>query len=437
MIACVKSQYLMITGVSCISLIVGYLAGKDASSDELNDDVVSSAPADVSGASKRSFVDSSTSSNSRGSRPMTAQGRADLALRSAKSRLDESSMVNMDFTLISDVWGMLDGLSAEELELVLAGMDQSAGLNQSNMMLEMMLLSRWGELDGKSAVEYVLSQDKKGVMKTVGLMGSLSSWIKDDPLAAELWFNEHKEEFKGGMFGSNVIEGMFINALAKKDLPAALAKMDLSKTSDRNLAVQAVSSLIIDPDRRDEVLAHVQGLDDEGIRSKMYEGMVQTLSYQDPDAAMELVEMIEQNNPDSAGDYRDKLLMGMRMHDPMAALEYCQTQYPEGEERDAAVSESFASLARQDSDAAREWMNANGKNNDDYLSLASDRLRWQNPDQAMEWALEISDDDLRTKKVVQSYEKWNEEHEAGAQAWLEQQDEDTQAAILAAVEEGE
>jgi len=183
---------------------------------------------------------------------------------------------------------------------------------------------------------------------------------------------------------------------------------------------------------RDQVVAEVMAFEDQKLKDKSIESMIQALSFQDPDGAEALIAEIGETDPKKLNKYKQSLLSGMRMYDPEAALDYSMNEFSEEKAKNKAVTSSFGSLASQDAEAAQKWLTENG---DDYdkdklIGTAMNRISWQSPDKAMDWALQTYDDDKRSKRVIQTYEKWEQQHEAGAKEWLSQQDEDTQAAIL-------
>lgn len=341
----------------------------------------------------------------------------------------------MDFGIFADVWNTLDDLSAEELQLALTALEDEPAMNQSAMMLRMMLLSQWGEVGGQAAAEYALSQQKGGMMRGMGLMGCMSSWIKVDPIAAEAWYEKNKDSFKGGMFSNGNIKSMFVRGLAKRDINAAFKKIDMSNTSERNAAVQTMAHLVAEDDMRSQVIEKVQSLEDAQLKHKMLNRMMSTLSYQDLDAANELLNQLKDSDPKEFKEYQSSLLNGMRMIDPKAALEYAETEISDEKSRNQSLKSSFAQYAANDEAAAQEWLDSQSfENKDQFYQRASSNQRWQNPDKSMEWALKISDDDKRTDEVISVYERWKEEHSAGAEAWLGQLDEESQAAILEGVD---
>jgi hypothetical protein len=370
------------------------------------------------------------------SRPTSASGRAQYALHHAKAKFDESNMLMMDFGTFAEVWNALDGLTSEELRIALNTLEEEPAMNQTAMMLRMMLLSQWGEVDGLAAAEYAIALKQSGMMQGMALMGCMSSWIKTDPQAAEAWYEKNKSAFKGGMWGNSGVKAMFVKGLAKRDINAAFAKMDLTKTSDRKTAIDTMATLVAEESLRGQVIEKVQSIEDKQLKHKMFKRMVGSLSYQNLDAATELLDQIQDADPEKYSEYQQSLLGGMRMVDPEAAIEYASTEITDEKTRSRELISSFAQYASNDAEAAQTWLDSqNFENKDKYYSRASSNQRWQDPEQSMEWALKIEDEDMRTDEVIEVYKRWNEEHEEGAKAWLGQLDEESQAAILEGVEE--
>ena len=302
--------------------------------------------------------------------------------------------------------------------------------------MNMLLLNLWGEIDGRSAVEFALNQPSQGMMGNFALTNSLNSWINADPVAAEAWYTQSQEKIKGVAFAKDSIDEVFFQALAKKDLDTAFSKLDLSNTSDRKRAIQAITNLAGEAEMRDQTIAKIKSFEDPELQQKMFEGMIQNLSYRDPDAARELLSQIDEKDPKKYLKYQGDLLGGMSMYDPVRALEYSMTEIIDKATRTRQMKSAFASLASQDSMAAKKWLADNpSEDSDQYLIQASENLRWQSPDRSMEWALQINDEDKRTAQAVEIYKRWKEEHEVGANTWLKSQHPETQEAILVGSED--
>ncbi|MFC5050816.1 hypothetical protein ACFPK9_09335 [Rubritalea spongiae] len=431
------SQLWTIVGASGLSLIAGYFIGNTQGPKlSQSQTAIEQSSHSHTAASYIERQSNNLSSSKHTSLPSSARGRAELAIHHAKAKLDESGNMMMDFGTFAEVWSTVDSLSSEELHLALQSLEGEPEMDQSAMMLRMMLLSKWGETNGQAAAEYALSQQEGSMRNGMSLMGCMAAWIKVDPVAAEAWYEKNQDSFKGGMFGRGNIKSMFVRGLAKRDLDAAFKKIDFSKTSERNAAVQTVASLVAEEDLRDKVVAKVLSLEDAQLKQKMFERMIGTLSFHDINTATELLDQLKETDPENIKKYQERLLSGMRRLDPEKAIEYAQTEITDPKERVKELRSSFAQFAESDAPAAQAWLDQQSfEDKDAFYQRASSNQRWQNPDKAMEWALKIGDDDKRTDEVVNVYKRWTEEHEAGAQLWLNTLDEESQAAILESIEE--
>lgn len=435
-----KPHHLAIVGASCASLAVGYMAGSAGKSAP--EPTIAQSEQQSNHSARSSQHSSGTdhqrneqSGNSLSSSSSRSKNPKQL-VRRAEHQLSQSAMSQLDIRGTLEIWEMFEGMSTSELKEALSSMKPGGVMSQSTAMLKMILMGHFAEQDGKGAAEYTLQHEKKGMMRAVSLMSTMGVWMKEDPDAAEAWYTANKDEFKGGMFGQDMIGQMFFRQKAKKDIDAALGNLDLNKTSDRSKAVSAISQIAIEPELREKALNKALATEDVDLRNKMLDGILTTLSYQDQDAAQEVLATLEVEDPERFGEYQKKMLQGLAMHDPEAALEYSMNQIEDENDRTSALSSAFSTYASQESEAAKKWLlDSSVEDKDALIQRATQRLSWQQPEEAMDWALMIEDDDTRTEQAADVYKDWKREHKAGAQNWLDAQDEDTRAAILEEVSE--
>ena len=66
------------------------------------------------------------------------------------------------------------------------------------MVMTMMLISQWAKQDGEGAMDYVIGQDDN-LWKSMGVMGGMMGWVKNDPEGAYAWYQENRKSLsKGG-----------------------------------------------------------------------------------------------------------------------------------------------------------------------------------------------------------------------------------------------
>ena len=100
-----------------------------------------------------------------------------------------------------------------------------------------------------------------------------------------------------------------------------------------------------------------------------------------------------------------------------------------------AVSGIFGNWARQDSQAARNWIdNQNDISKDELYSSATRRVMWdEDYSGAAQWASGITDEKERNKRYNDVYQRWKNGDKEGADNWLEQQDPAVQESITAPI----
>lgn len=429
-----NSQILLTIAACSVSLAGGFLIGSSGNSEFVGIELESNQK--PRSAQSDDMTYSSISSRSYGNAPsfdreLSADAKAQSVLFKAKAKMEGSSMMMMDLAALADVWNMTEDMNAEELRLAMEALDEGPGGSRSDVSLRMVLLSQWAERDGLAAAKYAISTQKGGMMSGMPLMGVMTSWGKADPVSAEAWYQENKSAFSGGRWTNSSIESQLIKNLAKHDLDAAFEKIDFSKTSERNTAARTMGNLVADDSMRDQVIAKVQSIEDAGLKHEMLKRMVSSLSYQNVEAAGELLASMKDAEPGKYGEYQVNYLRGMQYMDPAGALSYAATEITDEGQRNNAMQSAFGQYAINDASAAQDWLNSQVfDNKDKYYQQASNQNRRRNFDQSMEWALKIEDDDMRTDQAVDVYRRWSAEHKDGAQEWLYTLDEESQQAIL-------
>ena len=434
-----NTHTLITIGTCSVAMIGGYFIGNanqqpDRSADASTQS--SQAPPNslsIHNTSRSSHASSRSSLANRsfGSDPDKAQA----IFQRASALLADSSMNSMDYRTYAEVWNLTQAMSSEELRDAITLLEEKGSTDQNARRLRMMLFSQWGAIDGRAAADFALHQQASGSRRDTSITGAISAWIKTDPAAAEAWYESNKDQLKKSAWTHASIQSMFIQSLAKHDLDAAFNKIDLSNTQQRRSAASIISRLIMEEDTRAGVIAKVQEIEDANLKHQMLRGMLNTLSYQDLDAAKALLGSIENTNDDNYGTYQNGYLRGLARTDPAAALEYASNEISNDRRRETSMRTAFARLAHTDADAAQTWLdNQAVDDRDKYYQSASSNFRRSNPETSMQWALKIADDNKRTDEVIRVFRQWRRQHQAGSEQWLNTLDPESQEAILSEVD---
>ena len=195
-------------------------------------------------------------------------GSPEAAIRGVVRELELSPMINMDFDALFTAYDSIRLMSPEEVQAALAELDGMETNQQIKMMLQMMLINRWSKQDGQGAVEFAMKQTQP-MMKMMGMMGGMMGWVRQDPETAYAWYDQHRDEMQGGMMGRGQMDGIFFAALAQRDMDTAFERLGkLDKPSQKQALNAMAGQLVMDPVKRDEFLAKLDGLEDQSMRDE-------------------------------------------------------------------------------------------------------------------------------------------------------------------------
>ncbi|WP_234041662.1 hypothetical protein [Persicirhabdus sediminis] len=326
--------------------------------------------------------------------------------------------------------------SADELQRGLALTLENEQEAKERDKLVMALLNRWCKIDGQAAIEYSLTLPEAS-RKMLPLDALFKTWAEADPYALSAWYEENKDLHDLAHLDDKFIELMLFKQLAKRDLAGTFKSIDWDDLQQSNAAQSLCYEMSLMSEKRSELLSLVQGLEDEDTKNELIGNLIASISSVSLAEAQLLLDKMNLSDTEHVAKYQydmAKWASFWRAEEGMVvAMDIEGDEY-----RDKAVSFCFASMALYQPEAAQSWLEKHGDdfNRDDLLEQAVNR-HYDDPELPLNWVMQMENDERRTKSTAKYYKRWADEHQLGASKWLEQQDEDTQAAILAAIEEGE
>ncbi len=322
--------------------------------------------------------------------------------------------------------------SADELQRGLALILENEQEAKERDILVMILLNRWCKIDGLAAIEYSLALPEAS-RKMLPLEAFFKTWAQADPYALSAWYEENKDLHDLAHLHDKSIGQVLFTQLAKRDLAGTFKSVDWDDLQQSNAAQSLCYEMSLNGEKRSELLSLVQGLEDEDTKNELLDDLIISTSNISLAEAQLLLDEMNLSDTEHVAKYQyymAKCAASWRAEKSMAVA----MDIEEGEYRDKAVSSCFSHMAMQQPEAAQSWLEKHGDdfNRDDLLEQAVNRHS-EDPQLSLNWAMQMENDERRTKSTAKYYKRWADEHQLGASKWLEQQDEDTQAAILAAL----
>ncbi len=293
------------------------------------------------------------------------------------------------------------------------------------------VLSRMAEFDGPGAVAYLQdSEGGGGPMR--GAMGGavhgiMSAWVENDPEAAWKWFEEEsKKETSGtarGPFGAwsdpaSAAAMPLFQQLANKDLGAAISKLEsLSSQQAKSMALQGIISTTMFGGNREEMLAQVENIEDNSLRQTAYQQVLQFWAGSNPEEAAAWYEANGPDDPD--GNVRRQLASSWLMREPAKAADWWFEETPEAQ-RAEVLPQIVSSWGFQDLEGAQQWLSSfdPGPELDPAVGALVNAAARTNPQQALELAATMSEDNNRYNAVEQAVRTWSETDPSAALDYL-------------------
>lgn len=331
---------------------------------------------------------------------------ADSAVEAIKAALRETD----PFARATRLSSVLSTLGREAVPAVQRVMkDQSVDLGSAETLL---LVQAWANHEPAGAVGWATLEAFK-TYRTAALPIAVEQLAAKDPEAA-LPFGAATEPavlraLVRGWFRSNhqgLVEWM----------------RDLGQGLEQQIALGAYARELIQREGTQAAAAWAGALPDDDERFKLaaFRRVARELAVADPAAAVAWCE--KHCDGPYGGNLRALIAEGWVWRDGPAAMKWLSTA-PEGKERDDAVADAFVAWQQDDPGAPSRWIEAIGRDRiEPWQSPAvwmHSRIdSWQDPADAIEWALLIRDDERRRATLIDIAKRWRDKDSAAAEVWL-------------------
>ena len=293
---------------------------------------------------------------------------------------------------------------------------------QSQMMINMMLLSRWAESDGPAALKYAEENMAEGnaMAKSMAKMGVLSAWAQSDPDAAWAHLKSSEDEDTGGsMFGgrSMMMMGLF-SSMAAKDPDKAFARLaELDDPQERQMALNGIAQTAYDDASRSRLMEEISKLPDANERKEASAAILGQLAMMDPDQAVKMTASLPADERKEATQRVGTMLM---MSDPERGAAY-MLENAEPNDKKQVYQQIVSQWVHADANKAGAWLGQQPQTPDldgARFSFAT-QVAARDPESAMAWANTVTEENQRTMAVEQVYNTWKKKDEPAASAALQ------------------
>ena len=289
----------------------------------------------------------------------------------------------------------------------------------SKMMLSMVLLSRWAEKDGPGALRYAEESLKdKGPMMQMAKMGVLSSWAQSDPDAA--WEHIQKSDDVGAdgpMGGRGMMMMGLFSSLAAQDPDKAFARLaELQDPQERQMALGGIAQSAFDDTSRNRLMDEISKLPDANERKEARAAILGQLAMMDPEKAMAATSALP---AEERAEVSQRVGTSLMMSDPAVGANYL-VENAAPHKKSEIYNQVISQWVGSDANAAGAWLGAQPPSQDLDQARASFATRVANrdPESAMAWAGQISDETQRTETMGQVFKGWQMKDPAAANSAL-------------------
>lgn len=304
-------------------------------------------------------------------------------------------------------------IAPEDIETALAAIaDMEWGPNADALFQG--LMSRWGQLEPASALEYAAGIDNR-LTRNAAVKNALMSWASADPDAAFTWLSSDPD-IEGDAIKSSL--GPFFNMMTKKDPDWAFNH--IWKLPDLKLQRAAVYSVIGNMSKRVDPVAMSTLFNEvrEGSSQRLLaEAMISTWTPYQPELAAEWTEALR-----GSAAYQpavDRLVSSWSKNAPEAAGNWIMA-LNEPELRRRELSRLTAAWIKADPTATSEWLGQYPPSweTDPAASTLVRATMKQDPANAMTWAASITTSGMRKQTMYQVATHWMRQDPTSATAYI-------------------
>ena len=343
------------------------------------------------------------------------------------NHLQKSPMGSMDFDGMFEVWEITRDYSEAEVREALLSLEDLKN-PQLRMTLQMMLMNRWGKINGEAAILHALDSKNKPT-KIVGVMGVFASWTKENPEAAFTWYETHQDKLNqgGGVYG-DVYNGMIYQALARHNLTRALTQAaTIENSQKRQTALSSIAQGVANqPEKLKTFLKFLDNENDPSLKSSVMESVIGSMAMQDPESAKALIDTIDDSQ--EKAKLTESLVQRWSYMDPEAAIEWGMKQAKDKKAQTGIITDNLRTWASQDPAAAGKWYDRQPddiKTQDALTKVVRSLSSRQQYQEAFAWANRSSDPEKMAESKKTIYQSWLKQSPDAAKAWAEGEGKET------------
>jgi hypothetical protein len=311
------------------------------------------------------------------------QGRSLQAILEAidAARLDPVTQATVDTGISSDLFALLDSLTAEEIPGVLAHVEALPPPSPDRLLAT--VLGRWAREDGAAAMAWAarLTPARLDVMRGPILAG----WAHHDPAAAWMWYQQAWSSAPEPRYKLEQDFPKLIHAWARHDAEGAFkACLEAGRhgTYDK---WSGFTSLVALPDRREEIMGLITGIADEKQRGAAQRS---ALGQWAASAPREAAAWLDAELPGADSDLVWSVAERFGRANPRANADWLLSRTPP-DQRDEAYRLCLYQWAEHAPDEAAAWLEAAGPT-DMSAEIFASRFARTDFDKAIAWARRVS-----------------------------------------------
>ena len=422
-----------------VAVALGFTAGKMTQDDPANSErnhteLTQNDNAKAQSSSRRSYDKAKARSSSRRSSSISNRDRSQdkkerdisLTMKTLLSRLERSPMASMDFDGMFEVWETMRDFSENDVLDALSSVEDIK-TSQLRMTVQMMLMNRWGKINGEAAIEHAL-QAKNQQLKMTGTMGVFMSWTKENPEAAFDWYENNQEKLNSGGIYGGMYNGMIFQSLARHDLSRAMTQVEkMENGRQKKTALSSIGQAVVNnPAQLKKFLEFLDTDDNVPDKQEVMSTVISSMAMQDPDSAKALINNID--DPEQKKQLTASLMQSWSYMDPEAAIDWGMKQSNNDEDRKEIITSHLHTWASQNDDAAGQWYDKQPDHlkSDTAIESTATTLGYsQQYQKAFIWAERLQDADTLKKTKQTIYQSWHSSSPTAAEAWAEGKGKDT------------
>jgi hypothetical protein len=410
-----NNQLLILTVALAVTAVLGFIAGRTTVKQQEATNSTNGKMSDTRDTTRS--VRRSAASSKRGVSPNRSQD-VRLIMKTLINRLEGSSMPSMEFEGVFEIWEIARNFSEDELRVALAQVGEIQN-SKLRMSLQTMLMNRWGKLNGQAAMEHVIAMENNK-SRMASAMGTLMSWIKTNPEAVFLWYENNKEKMGGGRF-RNVYDGIIYRTMARHDLSRAMNQVKkIDNRQSKQIALVGIArSIAGEPEKLNSFIQLLDDENDPEMKKEVMSSAMLQMAMTAPEDAKKHIQNI--SDPEEQKEMVHKLVQRLSYSDPKTALTWGLEQSKDEAAQSDIVNKTLGSWAIQDPKKSGEWYDKQPDHlkSDEAISKASSMLselgRYKD---AFAWMQRGTDSEIMDMKKRHTYQKWLKYSPEKAKAWL-------------------